>query len=186
VASGVLLSIRKENGFWSLTTKCIAWHVSGSTSSIPGIRTANRNFIHDSPNNALKMEQDDEMTHVSDNQFRRNVILRAGGIALRSAGSRRSITNILIEHNLFDTTLSPAVSLAQVAKVSVIEDFTSQARDYAIMVRSSEDILISDNSITHTDLGRDTEPADCGAVAVFSEFLGVTSPHRSEAGWTET
>jgi parallel beta-helix repeat protein len=141
---------------------------AGTSNSI-----ARGNFIHDTDNNALKMEQDAGNVPVSGNKFIRNLVCRAGGLALSSTGDRRNLSDILIEDNAFSITTSEAISLAEVSEIEITRNNIWQPPGAAITLRSSQDIMIKSNSI------RDAVSTGPGnsAIIVFSEIFGGTLPY---------
>jgi parallel beta-helix repeat protein len=134
---------------------------------------ARGNFIHDTDNNALKMEQDAGNVPVSGNQFIRNFVCRAGGLVLVSSGDRRNISDIAIEDNVFSMTTSEAIVLAEVSQIAIVRNSIWQAQGAAITLRSSQDVTIKNNSIRESVL---TGPGN-SAIIVFSEIFGGTLPY---------
>jgi parallel beta-helix repeat protein len=140
---------------------------AGASNSI-----ARGNFIHDTDNNALKMEADAGAAPVSGNKFIRNFVCRAGGLALSSTGDRGNLSNILIEDNAFSMTT--AIGLAEVSQIEIVGNNVWQPQDgVAIALRSSQDVTIKNNSIREA---ASTGPSN-GAVVVYSEVSGGTLPY---------
>lgn len=133
------------------------------------------NYIHDSPNNALKMEEDGNpggpIVYFEGNRFFRNTVRRAGGLAL-SSSIENKVRDVTIEGNTFDQTEGPAVALSEVEEVVVVGDTIVGARGFGISVRSSRDVAIRDNVLTATVA---TSSGDA-AIVVFSEIFGGTLP----------
>lgn len=155
----------EDNEMYSLSR--VGVNFAGASNSI-----ARANFIHDTDNNAMKMEQDPGETPASGNQFIRNFVRNAGGIALSSPNDRRNVSNMLIKDNIFDTISGPAIGVAEVSKVRVIGNIIIKPGGKGVTVRSSEDVTISDNKITQTVFG---EVFDA-AIRVFSDGFGGTLP----------
>jgi parallel beta-helix repeat protein len=141
---------------------------AGASNSI-----ARGNFIHDTGNNALKMEADAGAAPVSGNIFIRNFVCRAGGLALSSTGDRGNLSDILVEENVFSMTTSEAIGLAEVSQIDIVGNNIWQAPGAAITLRSSQDVRIKDNSITEVV---STGPGN-SAIIVFSEISGGTLPY---------
>lgn len=113
-----------------------------------GHSIAEANFIHDSDNNALKMEQDgDDPLQVAGNRFVSNIVYRAGGLSLSSPGNRANITDILIRGNTFNLTTTPAINLGEVSKINVVGNKIWRSTSQGITIRSSQEITIKENSI---------------------------------------
>jgi parallel beta-helix repeat protein len=144
-------------------------NLAGASNSI-----ARGNFIHDTDNNALKMEQDAGNVPVSGNKFIRNFVCRAGGLALSSTGDRANLSNILIEENAFSMTTSQALAIAEVSQIEIVRNHIWRPLyGAAITLRSSQDVRIKDNSI------REAVSSGPGnsAIIVFSEISGGTLPY---------
>ncbi len=138
---------------------------------------ARANFIHDSIphqfNRALKIEHNDpNAPFVSGNQFIRNFVRRAGAIALSSFGNRSRVTHILIEDNTLDETREPSIQMAEVSKIRVIGNIIVRPPGEGISVRSSENVAINENKITHTTFAQVFD----GVILVFSDVFGGTLP----------
>jgi parallel beta-helix repeat protein len=105
------------------------------------------NFIHDTTNNAMKMETEVGDPPESGNWFVGNEIRSAGGIAL---GGGAPVSDIFITDNRFENTPGEAIRLSEVSNVKVLRNTIVQSTGGAITVLSSLDVTIGDNEIRDT------------------------------------
>lgn len=134
---------------------------------------ARANFIHDMTNNSMKIEQDSVTEPAATgNQFIHNFVRNAGGLALSPTGRRGNVNHNLIAGNTFDTTVGPAISLSEVSNVRVSGNIIVRPAGQGVTVRSSDEVTISENKITHTTFGQVFD----GVILVHSDASGETLP----------
>lgn len=106
------------------------------------------NFIHDKPNNSMKMEQNpaNKPLVFSNNRFARNTIVNAGGISLSSSKNAK-VCDIFIDENRFESVKGPAIGMGDVRHVEVIGNTITNNAGSAILIRSSIDVIVQNNTI---------------------------------------
>jgi len=110
---------------------------------------ASYNYIHDTPNNSIKMEQNGPSAYCSHNRFSHNRIENTGGIALSGGGGSSNITlsDIDIHDNRFYDMIGQAVNIGEVSDICIYNNSFGFSKGQTVCIRSSKNIFLANNDI---------------------------------------
>jgi len=132
--------------------------------------SASYNYIHDSIDHAIKMEQNGPSVYSCHNRFSYNRIERTACIALNAGGDLSNITisDIYIHDNRFYDMVAQAISISQVSNTHISNNAFGRAKGQPIVIRSSQNIIVANNEIYDTIIfGKNN-----ACIKVHSGFVG--------------